>query len=62
MTTRSLMEDIECDGIHHIDGTYKINSNIFYSGYPIINYLYNIAYSLGSSENLVTNDNFDLLG
>jgi hypothetical protein len=42
--------------------TILFNSNIFYSGYPIINYLYNIAYSLGSSENLVTNDNFDLLG
>ena len=34
MTTRSLMEDIECDGIHHIDGTYRITTN----GFPLIVY------------------------
>jgi hypothetical protein len=34
ITTRCLMEDIEFDGIHHIDGTYRITTN----GFPLIVY------------------------
>jgi len=37
------------------------NYNIHYSGYPAINYLYNIAFNLGSTDDIDTNDNFDLL-
>jgi hypothetical protein len=31
------------------------------SGYPDLNYLYNIAFNLGSTDDIDTNDNFDLL-
>ena len=34
MTTRLLMHDIEYDGVHHIDGTYRITTN----GFPLIVY------------------------
>jgi len=37
-----------------------LNYNINYSGYQL-NYLHNVSWYIGTSENLETNDNFDLL-
>ena len=34
MTTRLLMNDIEYDGVHHVDGTYRITTN----GFPLLVY------------------------